>query len=129
LTTRIKKCKIIFSHYHLYKFLPIIGGVNAFLFGLFMQPIGLKLFKNYWFLPTKLISFNYMIMLLCTCFPFILFSFTFFFNIKNVEFKIDFLLNKQSSFKGNLFSWSPKISFAHFGIMTRYIISLAFSSF
>ena len=39
LTILIKKCKIIFLHYHLYKFLPIIGGINANLFGLFMQPI------------------------------------------------------------------------------------------
>ena len=130
LANGIKKNKIIFSLLPFVWIPSIIGGISAYLFGLFMQVVGLKLFKNYWFLPTKLISFNYIIMLLCILFPFIIFSLTSYFStLKMLNSKLTFLLNKQSDFKGNLFSRIAKIPFAHFGIMTRFRIASAFASF
>ena len=130
LANGIKKKKIIFSLLPFVWIPSIVGGISAYLFGLFMQVIGLKLFKNYWFLPTELISFNYIIMLLCVLFPFIIFSLTSFFaTLKMLNSKLTFLLNKQSDFKGNLFSRIAKIPFAHFGIMTRFRIASAFASF
>ena len=130
LANGIKKNKIIFSLLPFVWIPSIIGGIGAYLFGLFMQVVGLKLFKNYWFLPTKLISFNYITMLLCILFPFIIFSLTSFFStLKMLNSKLTFLLNKQSDFKGNLFSRIAKIPFAHFGIMTRFRIASAFASF
>ena len=130
LANGIKKNKIIFSLLPFVWIPSIIGGISAYLFGLFMQVVGLKLFKNYWFLPTKLISFNYITMLLCILFPFIIFSLTSFFStLKMLNSKLTFLLNKQSDFKGNLFSRIAKIPFAHFGIMTRFRIASAFASF
>ena len=130
LANGIKKNKIIFSLLPFVWIPSIIGGIGAYLFGLFMQVVGLKLFKNYWFLPMKLISFNYITMLLCILFPFIIFSLTSFFStLKMLNSKLTFLLNKQSDFKGNLFSRIAKIPFAHFGIMTRFRIASAFASF
>ncbi len=130
LANGIKKGKIIFSLLPFVWVPSVVGGVGAYLFGLFMQIVGLKLFKNYWFLPTKLISFNYITMLLCICFPFVLFSLTSFFStLKMLNLRLTYLLNKQSGFKGSLFSRIAKIPFSHFGIMTRFRIASAFSSF
>ena len=130
LANGIRKSKIIVSILPFVWIPSIVGGIGAYLFGLFMQVAGLKLFKNYWFLPTNLISFNYITMLLCVLFPFIIFSLTSIFStLKMLNLKITFLLNKQSEFKSSLFSRIAKIPFAHFGIMTRFRIASAFASF
>lgn len=125
----IKKWKIGVSLLPFALLPAIIGGVGAYLLGLFLQPVALNLFSSYWMLPTPLLKFDWVSFLSCIFVPFIVFSIICFvttmivLRVRTVD-----LMKPGSEFKTNAFSRVVKKPFKHFGVMTRFRVSLAFNS-
>lgn len=125
----IKKWKIGLSLLPFALFPAIIGGVAAYFLGLFLQPAALALFSSYWMLPTPLLKFDWVSFLSCIFVPFIVFSIICFvttmvvLRVRTVD-----LMKPGSEFKTNAFSRVVKKPFKHFGVMTRFRVSLAFNS-
>lgn len=125
----ISKLKIALSLSPFALFPAVIGGIAAYITGLLLQPAALHLFSNYWMLPTPLIAFDWVSFLACIFLPFALFSIICFFTtmlvlrVNSVE-----LMKSGSEFKTNSFSRIAKKPFKHFGVITRFRVSLAFNS-
>ena len=125
----IKKWKIGLSLLPFALFPAIIGGIAAYFLGLFLQPAALALFSSYWMLPTPLLTFDWVSFLSCIFVPFIVFSIICFITTMIVlRVRTVDLMKAGSEFKTNAFSRVVKKPFKHFGVMTRFRVSLAFNS-
>ncbi|GHU31001.1 hypothetical protein FACS1894166_01650 [Bacilli bacterium] len=51
----------------------LIGGIAGYLIGFFLQAAAISLFANYWMLPTTLLSFSWLSLVLSIFVPFIIF--------------------------------------------------------
>lgn len=125
----IKKWKIALSLFP-FAFLPaLVGGIAAYVTGLLLQAPMLLLFKSYWMLPTPLFGFDWISFLACIFAPFLVFTLICFVSTYIVlrTSAVD-LMKAGSEFKTNGFSRIAKKPFKHFGVLTRFRVSLAFNS-
>ena len=125
----IKKWKIALSLFPFALLPAIVGGIGAYVTGLLLQAPMLLLFKNYWMLPTPLIGFDWISFLVCIFTPFLIFTFICFISTYIVlRTSAVELMKSGSEFKTNAFSRIAKKPFKHFGVLTRFRVSLAFNS-
>lgn len=125
----IKKWKIALSLFPFALLPAIIGGIAAYLVGLLLQGPMLMLFSNYWMLPTPLFGFDWVSFLVCIFAPFLLFTLICFISTFVVlRTSAVSLMKAGSEFKTNSFSRIAKKPFKHFGVLTRFRVSLAFNS-
>lgn len=106
-----------------------IGGVAAYLFGLFLQIPALGLFSAYWMLPTATIAFNIFSLIGAVLLPFFVFALITTI-VAFLALRTDpvTLMKAGSEFKINFFSKMVKRPFSSFGIIFRFRVSLAFNS-
>ncbi|XQP54917.1 MAG: FtsX-like permease family protein [Mycoplasmoidaceae bacterium] len=125
----IKKWKIALSLFPFALLPAVIGGIGAYVVGLLMQGPMLLLFSNYWMLPTPLFGFDWVSFLVCIFAPFLLFTIICFVSTFVVlRTSAVSLMKAGSEFKTNGFSRIAKKPFKHFGVLTRFRVSLAFNS-
>ncbi len=125
----ISKFKIVLSLIPFALLPALVGGIGAYLIGFFLQAPALLLFSNYWMLPTPLLSFSVWPLVACVIVPFVLFvAISAFSTLTVLRQKAVDLMKAGSEFKTNAFSRIVKKPFKHFGILTRFRVSLAFNS-
>lgn len=107
----------------------LIGGVCGYLAGTFLQAPAMSLFSAYWTLPTSLLAFSWLSLILSIFIPFIFFVLTSFISTYIVlRQKTTDLMKQGSEYKLNWLSKFAKKPFKHFGVLTRFRASIAFSS-
>lgn len=125
----ISKWKISFSMMMFAIFPTFVGGAIGYIIGVFLQAPILSLFANYWTLQTPLIAFNFWSLLGTIIIPLFVFCvislITCFITLRE---KPTNLMKSGSEYKTNSISKGAKAEFSSFGIMTRFRISIAFSS-
>lgn len=125
----ISKGKIALSMLPFALFPAVVGGISAYFIGFFLQAPALLLFSNYWMLPTPLLGFSPWAFCGCIFLPFILFAIISTISTLIVlKTKTVDLMKSGSEFKASAFSRAIKKPFKHFGILTRFRVSLAFNS-
>ena len=107
----------------------VIGGILGVLVGTFLQIPILGLFKNYWMLPTTVLGFSWIGLLIAiaaafTIFLVVIWATTFWILRKRT---VD-LMKADSQDNPNFISKAAKASVAKFGIVAKYRMSVAFSS-
>lgn len=125
----VSKTKIILSLIP-FSFVPaVIGGISGYLLGMFLQIPALNLFSTFWTLPTSTIVIDWVPLVFSFIIPFLLFSIvSIITTLLVLRKKVTELMKPGSEYKFNFLTKNVKKLFNKFGVITKFRVSIAFSS-